>query len=348
MNDALPPYSKVFAPRSDPSVGFARSGSTSVAGSELDIALDLLRTTVEQLSQQRRVLNTAGLKARLMRETAGGFDEHRLGYTSFRAFLQDAVQRGIIELRRQQGADDYMVVPPGTSDSVVKAEEPTQLRDRLRIRRDLWRAFVEWRGGDTRLYDMERDVAVSFPSRPVPLEPGEITAMRQRWESNPEAFRAITPISIQTQLTWMRQFVDRATTGEVRELLLAALDSERPARAFVGILRSLPERADAWRRELTSRVLDVIRQWIASNNLDLDPLSSKEGSSAVAQVDSSKRTFSYESVKPAPGPPAAASSPATNEDAETALRRRLHGALDRMPLHELRQLRIPVGYFFDE
>src|SRR5262249_10233255 len=117
----------------------------------LEQARVCLRETVESLVAEGRSTKSAGLKPRLQSKTNGAFDEHALGFPTFRAFLIDAEGAGVVRLHRVSGPDILVLPPEGVQPL---SAEPSIIRN------DVYVAFVEWRGGRTWVWDREAEKAV--------------------------------------------------------------------------------------------------------------------------------------------------------------------------------------------
>ena len=193
------------------------------------------------------------------------------------------------------------------------------------VRRELWRAFVEWPADEIRVYDTKTDSVVTFPSHPVPLEPPEQTERRRLWAEERERFREIHPISRDRQIEWMRGFAG-ATAEPMRTALVLALANEKPFRAFSLAVRADPATNGRWQAERVGRVAEEIE------NGPKPPTSSP---------GSSRRRFRTRRASESPTSPIAASSH------EEQVRQKVRAAVDRMPLSALYALSIPVEYLVE-
>ena len=89
----------------DPEVTFPRHADDE------DAAFALLRATVERLAATKAgPPHLSGLKSQL-RKTQPDFTEKRFGYSGFLQFAKAARTRGLIEMRFDDNADDYVVSP---------------------------------------------------------------------------------------------------------------------------------------------------------------------------------------------------------------------------------------------
>ncbi len=74
-------------------------------------AFDLLRSVVRDLTAKNGRAALSGLKDQL-RRVRPGFSEQALGFRSFLQFVRAAATNGAIELRWDDGADDYLLTVP--------------------------------------------------------------------------------------------------------------------------------------------------------------------------------------------------------------------------------------------
>ena len=92
--------------KGDPEVSFPTGDGDEEA------AFALLRTTVERLTEKSGPPHLSGLKTQL-RKTQPDFSERRFGYGGFLQFCKAGRARGVIDLRFDEEAEDY-IVQPGT------------------------------------------------------------------------------------------------------------------------------------------------------------------------------------------------------------------------------------------
>ena len=88
----------------DPEVTFPTG-----AGDE-EAAFELLRSTVEGLTEKSGPPHLSGLKTQLRKRQAD-FSEKQFGYGGFLQFCKAAQARGVVELEVDEDADDYLVHP---------------------------------------------------------------------------------------------------------------------------------------------------------------------------------------------------------------------------------------------
>ena len=297
------------------------------------LAFRLLARIVAEYVETGRQPRGAGLKTELQRRT-GGFSESLLGYESFGAFLESAAQSGFVQLRKIPGGD-IEVSMPGSRENpsqLVTPRKPSPERTTY-IRRDLWRCFLDWTPGWIRLYDPRNDKAVMFPETPSPFDNAEHARVRAAWQAMPQSFIQISPISMETQLAWMQEFVDRLEEPS-KSALLKILGAARPFGAFTQAVRETPGLARDWSNFRVGRVTQLITQWSGEHNLNVSteapPLAPAPNERARERVES--RTHQI----------------AGNDTIEQTIKTRLHQVIDRMSLSDLLRLSIPVQYLISE
>ena len=128
-------------------------------------ALELLSEVVARNHRDGRRSFAASLKPEMRRRSLDGFDEQRLGFSSFRRFLDYAVDEGAVELRAAPRGPDVVVVPIGGQPLASELAPGTARK----IRGDIWDAFLDWTQGFTRLWDDEDKRAYRIPAERVPL-----------------------------------------------------------------------------------------------------------------------------------------------------------------------------------
>lgn len=303
----------------------------------LDEAFELLRSTVVDLHSAGRRIYAAGLKPELKRRSYGGFDEKSLngGFVSFKRFLEAAQARGLVDLTPAPVGPDVLVTPQGAQPQDVAAGhdeqrgsgETTPSQGGRFVRRDLWRAFIDWREDEVRVYDSNADMVLRFPAAPAPLEPPEQAERRRLWHSEPARCHQITPIDTGRQLEWMRVFA-AAAVEPMRTALVLALSNDKPFRAFSLAVRVDPATNAQWQTERLRHVADEIESWTRASNLQI-------------------RIFEPPLSPVRAGSPTSPGRPPSRQPREDEVRRRLHAAVDRMPLSALYALSIPVEYLID-
>lgn len=337
------------------------TASEPVSSARHSEAFDVLVSAVETLCKAGRPPTASEVRLEMRSLTYGGFSLKELGYVKFRDFLYDAEKRGKIRIDSSR-VGDYAVMPVGLAYE-GSAESAA-------IRTDLWKAFVDWNANLSRWYDLKNDKAFILPREPAKLEPKSFQRFRADLASDPDSYIPIEPVSVKTQLEWMGNFAAERRDPVLRELLKGALASDKPIKTFITALKSVPVQYESWRREFAAKVRVVVDEWKASHH----SLASIQVERDVSVQDLVAVPVAGTGESPNPSTQSTASgiskayiqlastwlrpeniissikfhSRQEGTVNESALRLRLHAAIDRMPLEELKALRIPVGYLFEE
>jgi hypothetical protein len=343
-----------------PSNSEAESTTKSAAPSREE-AFKLLADIVAEHTDSGRSLTASEAYLQMRRKSYGGFNLEDFGYNRFRDLLAEASQAGYIVLdATRQG--DYALFAPETHEKIPSIRP---------IRPDLWKAFIDWTPGLMRLFDIEQDQVLLVPAEPAPLEPVQFREIRTRRQDSPEKLILIDPVGLPQQLEWMREFAESASDPRVRQLLENALISEKPVKLFKAVLRDFPEYQRKWRSNFSGRVRAQIERWrdatSTSTPIRIDRQNEVEVSGRrvdVASAPPSKRieysdsvpdhniirvrgVSTYSDLLTAMGARKSGVSSESPADA-VILRTLLHAAIDRMPAEELKNLRLPIGYLFED
>jgi len=258
----------------------------------------------------------------MQRRSNGGFSEPRLGYASFRSFLEEAERKGLVKLTMSANGPDVHVEPAAPDSFHGKQSTDTRKR-RTRIRPDLWKAFVDWRVDWRRAYDFEAGQALMFPAAPHPVgELPEYAQLRERVDAEPARYAPIEPITQEAQLEWMRAFAEADPDAGLRVDLLEALASPRPAQAFTNLLRERPPALSRWNRVRMERVEQMIAEWSRTLPRPVNYLE---------DVESEPSAYDKPGAVPL-------------SVGEEALRSAIKQAVEVMPVAELLRLAIPLEY----
>lgn len=303
-----------------------------LATSDMEQAFAVLRDAVADLNNRGRRALGATLKPDMVKRTYGGFDEKQLGFSSFGDFVRKARDGGFVDIFQAPNSPDFEVVPAGTQPAPPEpakraADTASPTADGF-IRHDLWKAFVDWNDSLIRLYDVEADTTVMFPREPAPLEPASYAQARQAWAANPDRYREIKPIGIETQMVWMREFVAAEADSPQKTILEYALTTDRPIRDFSQAVRQYPDIGRKWQIFRKDRVMRAIAEWKEESGVELSPY-----------------------MPPAAGP-VTTRAPRATEPLEACadvdrIRARVHQAVNRMSAADLLRLPIPVEYLLE-
>ena len=293
------------------------ASTASAVPSSFD-AFAVLRETVADMQARGRITRIAGVKPEMIRR-APGFDERRAGFRSFGAFVDAAAARGVVRIVTD--ADGWERV---TADGEAEGGRETPNPDRLRP--DIWRAFTEFGEGWLRCWDRATARAIRLPISPRPTEPASHTNLREALAGGTGAVILIESVPMDEQIQWMRDFASALGDHPLARPLMAALDDDKPFRAFSAVLNADTGLRRQFNRVKRDRVLDAVRRWAAANNVDLDALDHQA-----------------EPAEPGTARPSAGKQ----SDSGDALRAALHRAIDEMSLDDLRRLSVPAGYIVD-
>ncbi len=188
------------------------------------------------------------VKARVVEQASqqgASFNERELGFKNFIEFV-----RTVPEIAIQQRPGSDMILAPKGAEETLSA-----YAHRLpRVRRDFFRAFIEFPVPDTcRIYDPVQDKVIYEPAggkrNGIPIE----------------------PIKKDTQVEWRREFAAEQP-DEVNTVLTAALGSPHgsPFTEFARRLREHPLVARSWNRYLQKRITDCVASWADANKVSSD------------------------------------------------------------------------------
>lgn len=289
----------------------------------LDTAYRLLAQVAAEMHDNGRRAHAAAVKPRLLALTNGGFDERSLdaGFRTFRDFVRAADAAGVITCAPAPIGPDIEVLPVGVTS--LGPRQPVAQSER--VRPDFWEAFVDWTPGRTRVYDRVEDRARIVPLEPAPLEPASHTSLRDAL-SDATRFVPITAVPMNAQAEWMRAFVDVAPASPGLAAAEAALQAERPFRAFAHALAIDDRLKHAYNDFRQEKVVEAIEAWRSDHGLE------------DVRIYTASTTPDHEDAKER------GKSADENVRVED-IRRVVHAAVDRMPLDALNALHVPAEYY---
>ena len=240
------------------------------------------------------------VKAQLINEAAkqnAKFSERDYGLKNFYEFVKTAAEIGV---QIRIGSD--MLLAPATAGDLLSA----YARPLPRLRRDFWRAFIEFPvPGTTRLYDSEEDKIVV--------------------EQAPTTRKGIViePVLRETQVAWRRAFAEEQPEA-VKGELLAALDGTGTAvfNEFARRLRENPNVMHAWNRFLQKQITDLVAAWATTNGVPEERWCSGTSRSDEGQAKEAMPTKTH----------------------SIGQRAELYNFLDNLPIEDLLQLRVPLEW----
>ncbi len=266
-----------------------------------DDSKQLLVSVVERLYAQRHSpVPGALVKAQLLTEAASNaatFSEQELGAKTFLEFVK-RVPEVAVQIRI---GSDVLLAPATAADTLSAYARPLP-----RLRRDFWRAFIEFPIPNTvRLYDPIEDKIF--------------------YENTPTTRNGITiePVSRETQIAWRRTFSEEQPEN-VKGSLLAPLDGIGTAvfNEFARRLRENPFVMHAWNRYLQKQITDYVATWAAANGVSEDRWCSGTSRSDDRPSREALLTKGY----------------------SIGQRSELYNFLDNLPIEDLLQLRVPLEW----
>lgn len=240
------------------------------------------------------------VKAQLSAEAAkqdAVFSERDYGLKNFLEFVKTAPE---IAVQIRIGSD--MLLAPATAADLLSA----YARPLPRLRRDFWRAFIEFPiSGTIRLYDTTEDKIIV--------------------EQLPTTRKGIVidPVSRETQIAWRRAFAEEQPES-VKSPLLGSLAGTGTAifNEFARRLRENPTVMHAWNRFLQKQITDHVSIWAAANGV-----SEERWCSGTSRSDDGT-----------------AKEPMPTKTHSIGQRAELYNFLDNLPIEDLLQLRVPLEW----
>lgn len=303
--DAPSAEREAIAPQSPQTATVVEGATRSPQRLSRDEAMSLLSEAVATLMRTNSAPTAAGVYS-LMRRLAPDFTYRQVGFSSFRALLDEARKRGLVHTApTEDGAD--LSVHLLAKDLPAPAPAAGAHAPTLTLRRDFWRALTDW--SDQARYVFDRDSS-------------EIVADSEDMGAGRDGLVVIPSIHKSEQLTWMQEFAESETSQGSRASLLAGLSDDTPTRGFSLALRDVAPAGRRWKKYLRKRVLDRATTWATDNSIPLSSLLAPENSSPSATSIASHR----------------------DQDEGKGTRDEILALLARLPLSELLRLRIPVEY----
>ncbi|MFF9780325.1 hypothetical protein ACF1HJ_42670 [Streptomyces sp. NPDC013978] len=220
-------------------------------------AFATLVDVVREWRSAGRVTTSAGVKPAFVQATHGK-SELDYGFGTWREFVEAAADAGHVRTERLATNHTGILLPDENlavttaklEQRSVKREDTGTRSTRVRLKPDVWAAFVEWHDGHQRLWDTHASRAFVYP-----VDDHDEPA----WVSQPDRFRAIEAVAPEAQKEWMRAWAARQEPTD-RDSLLAALAPDAPLRSFRHVLDSRGLALE-WRAELQRKVGAHVRAW---------------------------------------------------------------------------------------
>jgi len=226
------------------------------------------RLITSQLLKQLLSSNSPELGARLKQHlnTAfiarglGNFDEKSLGFSKFSDYLL-RVHGDFVNVNRDDSVSDILVslrssAAPQPAKPLSKSQISSDtLSPSVVIRSDVWQAFANPDPERKRFFERETGKIVHFLADKQVPERVEV-------DSSPERFLEIEPISQDTQVTWMREFLNSISLPANEKAVLETLTTKPYSSALnVTFSRALGSHSLAWRSFRTQHVTTIIEKW---------------------------------------------------------------------------------------
>lgn len=289
-----------------------------------------------------RVTTSAGIKPAFV-EAMSGKTERDLGFETWREFIEAAVEAGHVRTERLATKHTGILLP-GESHGATGADSRPVGRRRfgsplmqVRLKPDVWVAFIEWQDGYRRLWDSTASRAFVYPVD----EHGDPS-----WAAEPDRFREIEPVTAEAQKEWMREWAETHEPAD-RAALLAALAPEAPLRSFRQVLEARDLTVD-WRDELQRRVGAHVREWAESRSVAWPDLTVRRAVERPPKTSAEKEADRTKTSEPVQDPgrrPARASGGGSDLE---RLREIVHRAVDRMSYAELAAIPIRAEHLLGD
>jgi len=272
-----------------------------VSALKIEDARTLLVGIVQGLYDKRHSpVPGALVKAQLIAEAAKqdlAFSERGYGLKNFLELVKTVPE---IAVQIRIGSD--MLLAPATAGDLLSA----YARPLPRLRRDFWRAFIEFPiAGTIRLYDTTEDKIIV--------------------EELPTARKGVVidPVSREIQLAWRKAFAQEQPDS-VKGPLLGSLEGEGTAifNEFARRLRENPTVMHAWNRFLQKQITDHVGAWATANEVP-----EERWCSGTSRSND--------------GP---AKEPMPTKTHSIGQRAELYNFLDNLPIEDLLQLRVPLEW----
>lgn len=268
---------------------------------DLEQSRSMLIHVVQALYTERHSpVPGALVKARIIRDAnqqGASFSERELGFKSFVDFVRATPGIGF----HVRIGSDMLLAPSSATETLSAYSHPSP-----RLRRDFWRAFVEFPTPNAiRLYDAAEDKI--FYEDAATERQGVL----------------IGPVAREMQIEWRRQFAEEQPENS-KIGLLSALEGpgNSPFNEFARRLRENPSVMQTWNRYLQKLVTDHVAAWATAHHIPPERWSGGES-----------RPRAVGAVTEAASKPQGISQ-----------RAELYNFFDNLPIEDLLQLRVPLDW----
>lgn len=261
----------------------------------------LLRVVNKYYDERHSPVPGALVKASVVTEAekeGNEFSEHHLGFKKFIEFVRTVPE---IAIQGRSGSD-ILLAPVTASELLAAYASPLP-----RLRRDFWRAFVEFPIENTvRLYEPSEDKILHEPKgtqrQGIPID----------------------PVPRETQLQWRRTFSEEQPET-IKDSLLAALNGSGTAvfNEFARRLRESPSVTRAWNHYLQKQITDCVTAWATTHGIPEERWLAPE-----------RRIQFFRSEGDA----------VIAKPRNISQRAELYNFFDQLPIEDLLQLRVPLEW----
>jgi len=301
--------------------------SSNLSPAHVDYSL--LSSVVSDLTEGGRIASAAAVKTVILRRSPD-FDERALGFRKFVDYLEAAVRAGAVRLARDD-RNHPCVFPPSASDAAIEQalrQSSSTVLETRRLKRELWRAVVEWEPTDYwRGWDRKHSRVFMAPRASSSQEP---------WLDDAERYVGLPVVSRDLQTEWMSEFT-AAQIPDVKVKLAASLQPGADLGAFRAALAA-HGLLDDWAQALQLHVHVHVQQWATAAKVPLQRLFESVSKRTptdpvnVSGVATTERNVPQESVA------------RPEVSFEESLRRRLHEVVDQMNGAELSVITVPARF----
>jgi len=232
------------------------------------------------------------LNASLVSRGLSYFDEKAYGYKKFSDFLTKA-HGDVVSVELPGVSGDILVSL--RHHPVAKSEPATSVGQQPRIRNDIWQAFSNPDPQRKRYLNKTTMLVSHFLQ-------GEASVFKAEIEQNLEQFVEIEPINSQTQIEWMKGFIEtiRITSGE-KSALEALINEPYSSSVNATFSRALGEHGVAWRSYRTSQIVSLMKSWASEHKVQFERLCfskcQEESSVTSKQVDKMELSSRQTAIK---------------------------------------------------
>lgn len=266
-----------------------------------DTAIEKLLTQLLSLSSPAPELGARlkqRLNAALVTQGLDAFNEKALGFRKFSDYLM-RVHGHLVAVQRPEGAGDILVslkhsTPSSQTGEQVQADVSAPSATPV-IRTVVWQAFAN--------PDPDRKRFLGPQGRIVHYLEGSGSEVRQVVEAAPQQYKQIEPISGVTQSGWMREFLETAPLDQAEKSALEPMIGEPYSSTLnATFTRALGKHGRAWSRFRTTRVSDIIKEWVRAHDIDEGLIYTQRSSAKTSELGAVDLAASLATGSPAAGP----------------------------------------------